>query len=244
MFVEPLFFCTRMPLQGSNASQPVHRGLLPASLRLFFRYFYHELAWTYDPVASLVSLGRWDIWVQAAISFVKGIDVLELGFGPGHLQAKLVGAGFRTTGIDESSQMVRRASSRLKTLGGAEPQLVRGLAQDLPFGKQAFDTIVSTFPSEYIFERRTLDEARRVLRDDGTLVIIPAASIVGKQAGDRIAAWIFRVTHEAPASPEEVFSARLEARLQEAGWEGRFHTLELRSSLVFIIEAQKLASSS
>ena len=36
-------------------------------MRLFFRLLYHPFAWTYDGVASAVSMGRWKRWVLAAV---------------------------------------------------------------------------------------------------------------------------------------------------------------------------------
>lgn len=212
---------------------------LSASLRLFFYYFYHQFAWTYDFVAALVSIGRWDLWIQAAVPFLTGRDVLEVGFGPGHLQAILAASGRKITGLDESRQMVRLARNRLKSSGLSPSRLIRGRTQGLPFDEKVFDTVVSTFPSEYIFEPETLREIHRVLRDDGRLVIVPAASIIGKDLTDRLAAWIFHVTHQAPASVGEAFSSRLEQRLRDAGFTARYHTVEVRSSLVFIVEAHK-----
>ena len=39
----------------------------------------------------LVSLGRWDDWIQTVIPYVRGLSILEIGHGPGHLQIKLMG---------------------------------------------------------------------------------------------------------------------------------------------------------
>jgi len=45
----------------------------------------------------------------------------------------------------------------------------------LPFAHQTFDSIVATFPTEFIYDPASLDEMNRVLRPSGTLVIIPGA---------------------------------------------------------------------
>ncbi|MCB9446672.1 MAG: class I SAM-dependent methyltransferase, partial [Ardenticatenaceae bacterium] len=45
-------------------------------IRFGFRLLYNELAWTYDAVSWLVSLGDWRSWQQAALPFVLGPDVL------------------------------------------------------------------------------------------------------------------------------------------------------------------------
>ena len=57
-------------------------------LRIFFQLLYHPFAWAYDLVAGLVSLGRWKSWVLCGLPLLAG-RVLEIGFGPGHLQAAL-----------------------------------------------------------------------------------------------------------------------------------------------------------
>ena len=64
-------------------------GLMTRFLRFFFRHFYHEFAWTYDFVAAVVSIGRWNQWIDSALPFVQGRRVLEIGHGPGHLQEHL-----------------------------------------------------------------------------------------------------------------------------------------------------------
>ncbi len=214
---------------------------LTALLKLFFHYFYHQFAWTYDAVASVVSIGRWNRWVAAVLPFIEGNEVLELGYGPGHLQALLASKGLSVTGLDESRQMAQLAGRRLRQSGHPVNRLVRGRAGALPFQAGAFDSVVATFPSEYIFQPETLEQVKRVLRDDGRFVVLPAASIIGRATHDRLAAWLFQITHQAPASTADVFSARLEGLLREAGFSADFHTLEIHSSLVFIIEARKAA---
>ena len=123
--------------------------LFRSFLGLFFRLLYHPFAWTYDFVAAVVSLGRWQAWVQSVLPYLKG-RVLEIGHGPGHLQISLHAHGFLAVGLDESRQMSRQAASRLRRQG-YPVNLARGVAQQLPFQNTSFDTIVATFPSEYIF---------------------------------------------------------------------------------------------
>ncbi len=209
-------------------------------LRLFFQYFYHQFAWTYDFVAAVVSVGRWDRWIRAAIPYLVGNDILEIGYGPGHLQARLLAIpNLQVSGLDESRQMAAVAKRRLGRIGLKRFRLVRGRAQDLPFQSTVFDTVVSTFPSEYIFDDRTLREVRRILRPAGRFVIVPAAWIVGKALTDRGAAWLFKVTHQAPPSPRQVLSGQLEERLRAAGFEPEFITVDLETSMVFVVNARR-----
>ncbi|MFO3795989.1 MAG: class I SAM-dependent methyltransferase [Anaerolineales bacterium] len=138
-------------------------------LRIFFYLLYHPLAALYDLVAALVSFGKWRQWVLSVIPYVEGERLLELGHGPGHLQKALHERGYYAFGLDLSRQMGQLAKRKL----GNSHRLVRGKAQALPFPNEAFSCIVATFPSEYILERSTLEEARRVLKAEGKILVIP-----------------------------------------------------------------------
>lgn len=148
-------------------------GFLHTLLRFIYHLLYHYFAWSYDIVAAFVSLGRWNNWAREIIPFVHGTNVLELGFGPGHLQVEIIQRGLHVYGVDESSQMVRQASRRIRN-NHLSANLVRGLAQHLPF-RTNFDCVVATFPSEYIFNPGTIKEIYRVLVPGGKLVILLTA---------------------------------------------------------------------
>ena len=212
-------------------------------LRFFFHHFYHGFAWTYDFVADVVSIGRWNDWMQCAIPFTRGTRVLEMGYGPGHLQIYLrEQTGASIVGLDESSQMSRLAGDELRGAGYRDGALTRGLGQALPFEAGAFDTVISTFPTEYIFEVPTLQEVRRVLAEEGRLVVVPAAWIIGRKTLDRLAAWLFRVTDQAPRLPAEIVGERLRGSLEQAGFSPEFRTVEVRSSVVLIVIARPQSS--
>jgi len=208
-------------------------------LRHFFHLLYHSFAWSYDLVAWIVSLGRWRGWVESVIPFIKGTRVLELGHGPGHLQRTLLDLGLLPFGLDESRQMGRLAKKRLSENGYTQANLIRGLGQDLPFPAKAFNTIVATFPTEYIFEQRTLSEARRTLTNGGRLVVLPVAWVTGKGPLDRFAAWLFRVTGQAPSDLSEKETARLVEPFTAAGFLVKTELYEVKSSRVLIVIARK-----
>jgi ubiquinone/menaquinone biosynthesis C-methylase UbiE len=164
--------------------------LIASLLRLVYRLLYHQFAWSYDLVAAVVSLGRWQDWVRAVLPRLRG-RVLELGYGPGHLQAAMHAAGLQPAGLDESRAMAHQASRRIRKMG-LLPRLVRGYAQALPYPAGSFDTVVATFPSEYIFDLLTLGEVRRVLVTGGELLVLPVAWIEGRRWHERAAAWLLR----------------------------------------------------
>jgi ubiquinone/menaquinone biosynthesis C-methylase UbiE len=208
-------------------------------LRFFFWHFYHGFAWTYDFVAAFVSIGRWNDWIQSVIPFVHGLRILEIGFGPGHLQIYLrEQKSVVVTGLDESAQMARIAQRRLRLRGFSDSCLTRGVAQALPFANGSFDSVVSTFPAEYIFELATVQEVKRVLREGGQFVVIPAAWIAGRKTLDRVAAWLFRVTEQAPRLPAGMLAEHLRGKFEGAGFMPEFQTVEVRSSVVLIVFAE------
>jgi ubiquinone/menaquinone biosynthesis C-methylase UbiE len=209
-------------------SQDRHLPFVKAFLTLFFKLLYHQFAFLYDLVAGVVSLNRWGDWVETVIPFIEGTRLLELGHGPGHLQRLLLARGWVAVALDESSGMGRLA----KRNNNGSARLTRGLAQHLPFANGSFDTIVSTFPTEYIFDRRTLAEAKRCLTDGGRLVVLPVAL-----PKNPFLDWLYKITGESPTEAVEVIQSRLVRPFREMGYEVELHTLDLRSSRLLIVVA-------
>jgi ubiquinone/menaquinone biosynthesis C-methylase UbiE len=166
------------------------------ALRAFFDLLYHQIAWVYDLVAFVVSLGYWKSWVYSVIPQIQGGKILEIGHGPGHLQVAFAARGYPVFGLDESAQMGNIAHRRLRN-SSYSPRLARGYAQNIPFPKDCFQHVVSTFPSEYILDPNTIAELHRVLIPGGSLVILPVAWIQGNSPFHQAAAWLFRVTDQA-----------------------------------------------
>lgn len=219
---------------------PKQAGLAARLLGLFFRLLYHSFAWAYDLVANTVSLGRWQTWVLATQRLLATTEIdpaspiLELGFGPGHLQAHLRAAGRQVYGLDESPQMARMAHRRLNKQR-AMPLLVRGLAQALPYPCASFDSVIATFPTLYIVHPTTLAEIRRVLSPNGQLIVLSAAWHIGQSLPERLMAFVFRITGESP-STEAIDEAGMTRPFQAAGFQARVEWVEVTGSrLLFII---------
>lgn len=191
------------------------------------------MAWIYDWVAALVSLGMWKDWVNCVLPYLGDGSILELGQGPGHLQAELLKTGHQVIGLDASPQMSRQAARRLRKQG-YHPNLVRGLAQSLPFGKDRFRSVVATFPSEYIVDPLTLAEIQRVLEPGGQAVILALAWITGKKWLERAAGWLFRITDQAPEWQDRFLDP-----VRKAGLQVHVDWVELKTSRLVIILAQK-----
>ncbi|MCW5878463.1 MAG: class I SAM-dependent methyltransferase [Anaerolineales bacterium] len=194
-------------------------GWLSDLLRFFYQLLYYPLAWAYDLVAWLVSLGHWNDWVASVAPRAHGPRLLELGHGPGHLQALLAGAKPFVVGLDLSPKMSRLAQRRLAA-AGKPARLVRAQAQQLPFAAGSFDQVVATFPSEYIIVSASLQSIWRVLAPDGKLLVLPTA-------------WL----HIQPRHWNQAFADQL----RTAGFNVQQEYLAVRASQAVLVTASKPA---
>ncbi len=213
--------------------------LLERFLRLFFHLLYEPMAWSYDLVADLVSISRWKNWIGTVVPFIEGSRVLELGHGPGHLQCSLLERRLFVVGIDASRQMGEQARKGVAHRCRMNPMLVRSRAQQLPFHAKTFDTVVTTFPAEYIFDPRTLAEVHLVLQPGGKFVMLPVAWITGRGFMDKIMAWTFRITGQTPAEPVEQVRVKLKQLLEPTGFQVEVQKVDLEGSSVLIVLAKK-----
>lgn len=97
---------------------------------------------------------------------VAGLDVLDLGCGPGVTTAALVDRGARVTGVDGSAPLLAHA----RGLSDAA-FVVHDLADPLPFPDDGFDLVVSGLVLHYLPDwTAVLAEVARVLRPGGRFV--------------------------------------------------------------------------
>lgn len=193
--------------------------LYARAIRWAFARFYREFAWTYDAVAAVVSGGHWREWALASLPYLRG-SVLELGCGPGHLMRALGQRPQRpfAVGLDVSPQMLARARRRLAR-AGLPVALARADARTLPFASAVFDSVVATFPSEYIIDPATLAEARRVLRPGGRLIVIPAAQFDASGPYQRLVDLAYRLTlQRSPLSAAPTRTSPFGQALEQAGF--------------------------
>ena len=203
-------------------------------LRFAFHLLYNQFAFTYDLVAAVVSFGQWKAWGRTALDRVRGDRILELGHGPGHLLIALARSGRRRPiGIDLSPHMGRLAQKNLRRAKVSVPQ-VRCRSQALPFRSSSFDSCVSTFPTEYIVDPKTVWEIRRVTNDRGRLVIVAGAQIGDRKPSARLIDWLYRVTGQSdplPNGSESIFD--------QAGLHARIETETIGHSQVMLVIADK-----
>ena len=189
------------------------------------------------------------------VPFIEGDRILEIGHGPGHLQRVLRDRQLVAVGIDESAQMGRlakrnltRSASRISSLpstpdihltptnnhhfGYAQINLTRGVSQHLPFPDKSFDTIVSTFPSDYITDPRTLAEAKRCLSSKGRFVVLPVA-----WPRNPFLDWLFRLTGESPSEALELVTSKFREPFLQADFKTEVQTLDAGSGRLLLVLA-------
>ncbi len=143
---------------------------------------YYELAPAYDAVSWLVSLGHWAKWRRLALDDVAGQRVLEVGFGTGELLI----------------EMARR---------GVWATRVRGVAQAMPFAESSFDTLIATFPADFIFDPATVREAARLLTSGGRFIVVDMCLYTDSNLLRRAARWVGILTEPVLGAYEQAAAA-------------------------------------
>lgn len=135
------------------------------------RGFFDTIAFRYDPINSLLSLGLDDVWRRKAVRLIldgggKEKAILDLGVGTGKFLGRFLGSRpwQLAVGVDFSVEMLLRARRQLP----ASCRLIQADIHDLPFEKESFDCIVSSFTLRSVKDRpRFFKEVRRILRPGG-----------------------------------------------------------------------------
>jgi SAM-dependent methyltransferase len=191
---------------------------------------YDQLAFCYELVAWLVSLGQWSGWRRLALDHIQAGPVLEVGFGTGVLLAELLARGYTATGLERSSAMQVIAQRRLATL--VVPPLVQANAQTMPLPANHFATIIATFPAPYILDPTTLSECTRLLCPRGRLVIVGLWVTL-------LPAWLGQLVPFFYGQPSAEFMALLNQRMVGAGLAPHLFAQRSGGALVGIMVAEK-----
>lgn len=152
--------------------------MAPRLRKLLFETLYKN-AYLYRFASSVPFAGQWRVWQRLVLPRLYGHDVLELGCGLGDLLADMSEAGYVCHAVEQSPPMVKAARKTIQRCKVDEkPTVIQGSAQHLPFSNGSFDTVVSTFPSEYIYDPDTIAEVARVLRPGGRLIVVEGANLL------------------------------------------------------------------
>jgi demethylmenaquinone methyltransferase/2-methoxy-6-polyprenyl-1,4-benzoquinol methylase len=152
-------------------------GLKREALELFAPLPRH-----YDRVAAVLSFGQDPRWRRAMVGAVqaqRGERVLDVATGTGLVAQELVRRyGCEVVGLDQSPQMLAGAQARLDADRALDKRvsLVRGEAEQLPFGAEEFDHLTFTYLLRYVEDpRATMAELARVVKPGGRIASLEFA---------------------------------------------------------------------
>jgi ubiquinone/menaquinone biosynthesis C-methylase UbiE len=185
--------------------------MTPRLRKLLFETLYKN-KYLYRFASTVPFAGQWRAWQRLVLTRIHGHDVLELGCGLGDLLADMAEADHACLAVEQSPQMVAAARETLQRRKLDEKAwVIQGSAQHLPFSNASFDTVVSTFPSEYIYDPNTIAEVERVLRPAGRLIVIEGANLLPVGFLQPLLAFIQALVY----GPAAVFGPRKQRNLDE-----------------------------
>ncbi len=169
--------------------------MAPRLRKLLFETLYKN-AYLYRFASTVPFAGQWRTWQRLVLSRLHGHDVLELGCGLGDLLVDMGEAGFHCYAVEQSPQMVKAARETLRRHNlDKEVTVIQGSAQHLPFSNASFDTVVSTFPSEYVYDPDTVAEVARALRPGGRFIVIEGANLLPVGFLQPLLVWIQTIVY-------------------------------------------------
>lgn len=209
-------------------------------MRFGFRLLYNEMAFTYDLVSKVVSLGAWRCWQRVTLKHLPPpgtVPILELAHGTGDLQIDLHAAGYTSIGFDLSLYMGQITWRKLRRQN-IPAVLTRGYAQALPFADDAFPAIACTFPTPFIIQPETLAEVYRVLQPGGRLVVVPSGVLTGENPPEAVLEWLYRITGQREGDADSFVGA-----FDRAGFSVMAVQERCPRSIAVVIVAEKLESA-
>lgn len=176
-----------MSLSRSAASNaPVDGGIAPPHPALvkyykdeserprYLRAAFDRTARHYDRINRTMSLGT-DNWYRREALWrggvAPGMKLLDVGCGTGIVSGharKMVGPHGMVVGVDPSIGMLEEAIRRDRV-----PMPVNGMGEYLPFSDETFDFVCMSYALRHVSDLvQTFREFRRVLKPDGTLLLL------------------------------------------------------------------------
>lgn len=145
-------------------------------LRWIFHRLYRQWASAYDAVSWVTFGGQWQRWQRASLDKVTGSRVLEVGFGTGDLLLALSERGYVCYGLDSSRRMIQITARKLQQAHHSAA-LCLGQAREIPFCGASFNSVVLTFPAEFIYDAGFWEEVGRVLVPGGKVIVVDGGQL-------------------------------------------------------------------
>jgi ubiquinone/menaquinone biosynthesis C-methylase UbiE len=129
-----------------------------------------------------------DVWAEktddrvadrflAALGEAGQGSVLDIACGPGVVTASIAPGAASVVALDATEQMLEKARARCAKAGLRNVEFRRGDAEHLPFKDAQFDGVVTRLAVHHFADpQRAFDEMFRVLRAQGTAVIVDVVS--------------------------------------------------------------------
>lgn len=147
----------------------------------------------YDSIIKIFAFNKFYQRIADQIPQNKKVDILDVGTGTANLAIaiKKKSPNAEILGIDPDEGILKIAKGKIKK-EKLDIKLVKAFAQKLPFKKQSFDYVVSSFAIHHIpshLKGQAFYEMYRVLRSGGTILIIDIG--VPKNLPAKIAGTVF-----------------------------------------------------
>ena len=127
---------------------------------------------------SAVHARHGDLDALVAAAELSGRErVLDLGCGTGHSTLALAARAAEVVGLDLTDALLAQAQRLARERGAANVRFERGDAEAPPYPDASFDVVTSRVSAHhYAHPERAVQEAARLLRPDGRLVISDSVS--------------------------------------------------------------------
>jgi ubiquinone/menaquinone biosynthesis C-methylase UbiE len=114
---------------------------------------------------------------RAALGDVRQGKLLDIACGPGVVTAAIAPGAASVVAFDATEEMLEKARARCAAAGLRNVEFRRGDAEHLPFEEAHFDGVVTRLAVHHFADpQRAFDEMFRILRPQGTAVIVDVVS--------------------------------------------------------------------